>query len=139
MTAKQFAHYGLKFSLFLSLAVIVLLFFTRAQVAALYSNDPTVQILIQDFLVYVLFYQLADAILTPSQGILRAYKDVNMAFYIALISYWLVCFPIGYILDNYYNFGAVAYWNGFVCGMSVGALISLYRINYLQKTSLPKI
>ena len=139
VTAKQFAHYGLKFSLFLSLAVIVLLFFTRAQVAALYSNDPTVQILIQDFLVYVLFYQLADAILTPSQGILRAYKDVNMAFYIALISYWLVCFPIGYILDNYYNFGAVAYWNGFVCGMSVGALISLYRINYLQKTSLPKI
>lgn len=137
--AKQFSHYGLKFSLFLSLAVIVLLFFTRAQVAALYSNDPTVQILIQDFLVYVLFYQLADAILTPSQGILRAYKDVNMAFYIALISYWLVCFPIGYILDNYYNFGAVAYWNGFVCGMSVGALISLYRINYLQKTSLPKI
>ena len=139
VAAKQFAHYGLKFSLFLSLAVIILLFFTRAQVAALYSNDPTVQILIQDFLVYVLFYQLADAILTPSQGILRAYKDVNMAFYIALISYWLVCFPIGYILDNYYNFGAVAYWNGFVCGMSVGALISLYRINYLQKTSLPKI
>ena len=131
--AKQFTNFGLKFSMLLSICVVIILFFTRSQVAALYSNDPIAQNLIKDFLVYVLFYQLADAILTPSQGILRAYKDVHMASYIALVSYWLVCFPVGYILDHYFNFGAVAYWNGFVCGMSTGALISLYRIRYLQK------
>lgn len=134
--AKQFASYGLKFSLLLSVGVIIILFFTRPQVAALYSSDPLAQSLIEKFLVYVLFYQFADAILTPSQGILRAYKDVNMAFYISLVAYWLVCFPVGYILDNYYNFGAIAYWNGFVCGMSVGAILSLARIRYLQKNSL---
>ena len=54
--------------------------------------------LIYQFLGYGVFFSAIDAIGTPLQGILRAYKDVKVVLYISLVSYWGVCFPTAYIL-----------------------------------------
>lgn len=136
--AQAYSYLGLKFAACISVFLIVLVFVARSYIAQIYSSDPAVQSIIQNFIVYVLFYQFADAIMTPSQGILRAYKDAKSTFFICLIAYWLVCLPTGFVMDFYFAQGPYSYWQGFVSGMIVGAVICLMRIRYVHSQTLLK-
>ena len=56
-------------------------------IADLFTNDDEVYKLIYSFLGYGVFFSAIDAIGTPLQGILRAYKGCKVVLYISLISY----------------------------------------------------
>ena len=79
-------------------------------IADLFTNDDEVYELIYQFLGYGVFFAAIDAIGTPLQGILRAYKDVKIVLYISLVSYWGVCFPTAYTLAK--NMDHLAYGLG---------------------------
>lgn len=132
--ARQYAKLGIGAAIALSLiAAVILLLFGR-QVAGLYSNEPRVVELIQQFLLYAIFFQLSDAIATPTQGALRGYKDVNVAFILAFISYWVIGLPSGYVLANYTDLDAFGYWIGLITGLAAGAVLLLLRLIKVQRT-----
>ncbi len=131
--AKQYSYLGIGFAVLFSIVASFILYFTRGPVAELYSNDPDVLILIQHFLLFAIFFQISDALATPIQGALRGYKDVNIPFLMALISFWFIGLPTGYITANFTSLGPFGYWVGLITGLACCATALLYRLVIVQR------
>ncbi|GIP32841.1 MATE family efflux transporter [Paenibacillus sp. J2TS4] len=133
--AKQYSYIGIGMALMMSTLCAIALFIFNGQVAGLYSNDSVVIELTKQFLYYAIFFQLSDAIAAPIQGALRGYKDVNVTFIVALISFWGIGLPVGYVLANYTSLGAYGYWIGLIAGLALGAFCLLFRLLHVQRKS----
>ena len=118
-------------------ATILVLF--REPIASLYSEDGDVIALTIQFFYFAALFQLSDAIQAPVQGALRGYKDVNITFIMAIISYWVVGLPIGYLLGSYSSLGPFGYWVGLIVGLTLGAITLGTRLIILQKNSYKPI
>lgn len=84
-------------------------------------------------MIYAIFFQLSDAIATPTQGVLRGYKDVNPGFWISLLAYWIIGLPLGFVLANYTPQGPYGYWIGLITGLAVAAVLLLRRLVVIQR------
>lgn len=116
-----------------SLISISILLLFREQIASVYTDDRYVIELTIQFFFFAALFQLSDAVQAPVQGALRGYKDVTMTFIMAIISYWIIGLPTGYILANYTSFERFGYWIGLIVGLSIGAITLTTRLIYLQK------
>lgn len=137
--AKIYSFLGISFAIVMALITSVLLYFLRESVAGLYTNDVQVLELTTHFLLYAILFQLSDAFGAPIQGALRGYKDVNATFIVALISYWLIGLPTGFLLAKYTSLAAFGYWIGLIIGLAVGAIMLFGRLFIIQakKIRLP--
>ena len=133
--AKQYSYLGIGMALFLSFLSATIIYFFRPEIASLYTTDTAVLKLTQDFLIYAIFFQLSDAIAAPIQGALRGYKDVNVTFIMALVSYWIIGLPFGYLLATYTSLEAFGYWIGLISGLAAGAIGLLFRLRTIQRRS----
>ena len=131
--AKKYARIGLISAITLSSIAAAFLFFFSTDIAKLYGDDPVLIELTQQFLVFAIFFQLSDAIAAPIQGTLRGYKDVNAVFLIALVSYWIIGLPSGYILANYTSLDAFGYWIGLIMGLAAGAIALFIRLSVIER------
>lgn len=131
--ARQYGWLGIGLAAILSLATALVLLFAGNHVAGLYSKDPQVISLIQHFLIYAIFFQISDAIATPTQGVLRGYKDVNPSFIICFVAYWIIGLPTGYLLATYTSLGAYGYWIGLIAGLAIGAILLMSRLLTVQQ------
>lgn len=137
--AKIYSFLGISFAIVMALITSVLLYYLRESVAGLYTNDVQVLELTTHFLLYAILFQLSDAFGAPIQGALRGYKDVNATFIVALISYWLIGLPTGFLLAKYTSLAAFGYWIGLIIGLAVGAIMLFGRLFIIQakKIRLP--
>ncbi|MFD1776312.1 MATE family efflux transporter [Paenibacillus rhizophilus] len=131
--ARQYSVLGISSAAAMSLATAMVLLFAGRHVAGLYSTDPEVIGLIRHFLIFAIFFQISDAIATPIQGVLRGYKDVNPAFIICFVAYWIIGLPVGYVLAEYTDLGAYGYWIGLITGLAIGAILLLSRLVKVQR------
>lgn len=131
--ARSYSWLGINLSIFIAFVTGILVITFRYQVAGLYSNEAEVIHLIAYFLIYALFFQMADALQATAQAALRGYKDVNIAFVLTLISYWFICLPVGYGLANYTELGARGYWIGLTFGLLAAGIALSGRLIYIQK------
>jgi len=131
--AKIYSWMGVCFALLLAVIYGVILLVFRSEISYLYSDDSYVLELTAHFLLYAVFFQLSDAIQAPVQGALRGYKDVNITFMMALISYWVIGLPLGYVLANYTDFGPYGFWLGLTSGLTAGAITLTARLLFIQK------
>jgi len=131
--ARQYSYLGIGIAIAVAFCFAVVLLLWKEQVAGLYTKDPTLLQLTQSFLAYAIFFQLSDAIAAPIQGVLRGYKDVKVTFWLAVMSYWMIGMPTGYILAKYSLFGPYGYWIGFIAGLAVGAIALFLRLIKLQR------
>lgn len=130
--AKIFSYLGIAFAIILAGFTSFLLYHVRGPIAGLYTNNMQVLELTKHFLWYAILFQFSDAFGAPIQGALRGYKDVNATFVMALVSYWLIGLPTGYIMAKYTEFTAFGYWIGLIVGLAVGAITLLGRLFYIQ-------
>jgi len=131
--ARLYGYIGMSGGIFIALFAGIILFLFNGPVAALYNSEPEVIELTKQFIYFAIFYQLADAFGAPIQGALRGYKDVNMTLCIALVSYWGIGLPTGWILANYTALEPFGYWVGIIVGLSIGAVALLWRLLYIQR------
>ncbi|KGK90014.1 multidrug transporter MatE [Desulfosporosinus sp. HMP52] len=131
--ARQYSYLGMGMSIGMAcICASILLLFSK-EVAALYSKEAEVIKMAQHFLIYALFFQLSDAIAAPIQGTLRGYKDVNITFLMACISYWGIGLPAGYYMANNTPLGASGYWIGLILGLAVSAVSLFARLLVVQR------
>lgn len=130
--AKLYSYLGIGMALFLSVLSAGLIYFFRSEIASIYTSNASVLQLTQDFLIYAIFFQLSDAIAAPIQGALRGYKDVNVTFIMALVSYWIIGLPVGYLLASYTTLDAFGYWIGLISGLAAGAICLSIRLRVIQ-------
>lgn len=131
--ARAYSYIGLASGVFTAIFAGLVLYVFKDFVAGLYNTEPDVINLTKDFIIFAIFFQLADAFGAPIQGALRGYKDVNLTLVIALVSYWVIGLPSGWLLANYTALEPFGYWVGLIIGLSSGAIALFARLLYIQK------
>ncbi|MDK8179997.1 MATE family efflux transporter [Paenibacillus sp. UMB4589-SE434] len=131
--AKQYARLGIFSAIGLAGICAVFLVIFHSNVAAMYTNDPTVKEMTETFLMYAIFFQLSDAIAAPVQGTLRGYKDVNIVFIVAFVSYWVIGLPVGFALSSWTSLGAYGFWIGLITGLAFGAIGLYVRLSVIER------
>ncbi|MCL6617599.1 MAG: MATE family efflux transporter, partial [Anoxybacillus ayderensis] len=126
--AKRYCMIGISSAVMMAIVVSIVLLLFRESIASLYTNDALVLQWTKRFLLYVLFFQFSDAVAAPIQGALRGYKDVRFPFFIALVSYWLIGLPVGYVFTHYTTAGPFGYWLGLIAGLASGAILLFIRL-----------
>ncbi|WP_421378946.1 MATE family efflux transporter [Bacillus salacetis] len=137
--AKTYSLMGIFTAVILAVIYGVVLLLFREPISILYTDNPQVSELIVHFLLYAVFFQLSDAVQAPVQGALRGYKDVNITFIMALISYWIIGLPLGYCLAKFTEFGPYGYWIGLISGLTAGAITLSWRLKIVQRKTKLKI
>ncbi|MCT8138173.1 MATE family efflux transporter [Anaerobacillus sp. CMMVII] len=137
--AKSYSYLGIGLGLLLGILCSVILLVFNEQVGMLYTNEPEVLALISQFLIFAIFFQMSDAVGAPLQGALRGYKDVNVTFLLAVLSFWIIGLPLGYTLATFTELGAFGYWIGLITGLATGAVFLFIRLQYVQKRQLMKL
>ncbi len=110
-------------------AVAALVFISlRHWIPTLFTTNAEVIALTSQLLVFSALYQLSDGIQNVSIGILRGIQDVKVIMPIALVSYWLLNLPVGYLLGFELGMGPAGLFLGFTFGLSSAAVLLIRRI-----------
>jgi MATE family multidrug resistance protein len=76
-------------------------------------------------------FQISDGFQVVLQGALRGLQDVIYPFWITLIAYWLIGFPISWYMSK--SVGVIGIWYGLLTGLSVAAIMLFFRFQYLSR------
>ena len=131
--ARQYAWIARITAILIAILLCSYSFTHMNEIAGLYTNDPEVFELILSFLSYAVFFAVIDAFGTPLQGILRAYKDVQIISTIALISYWGVGISLAYILTMVIPMGPYGVWIGLLSSVVVASILYTIRTWWIQR------
>ncbi|OZM56219.1 MATE family efflux transporter [Lottiidibacillus patelloidae] len=131
--ARQYSNIGISSAALIAFLTAIILYLFNGEIASIYTNNPQVLELMKHFLLYAIFFQFADAIGAPVQGVLRGYKDVNISLMMTFVSYWLIGIPVGLLAENYTNLGPFGYWVGLITGLTVGAIGLTTRLVIVQR------
>ena len=124
LAAKASYHLVLAWNFIAAIALISL----RHYIPLLFTTNAEVTALASDLLIFIALFQLSDGIQNVSVGILRGIQDVKIIAPIALISYWILNLPIGYLLGFTWGMGAEGLILGFTFGLSAAAVLLILRI-----------
>jgi len=99
----------------------------RDYIPQLYSGDPEIILMAAGLLIFCALFQVVDFVQIVSWGALRGFKDTKVPMYLQLISYWLIGFPVAYLLGFtdilVEPMGASGYWIGFIVGLTTAATL----------------
>ena len=112
-------------------ALAALVFITlRHLIPTFFTSNAEVVATTSTLLVFAALYQLSDGIQNVSVGILRGIQDVKIIMPIALVSYWLLNLPVGYLLGFTLGMGPSGLYLGFAVGLSTAAVLLIARIRH---------
>jgi len=94
----------------------------------LYTQDRAVIAMVAALLPIAAVFQVFDGIQVVSAGVLRGSADTTFPAVMALIGYWALALPVGWVLAFRAGFGARGLWWGFVVGLMAVAILLLLRI-----------
>jgi MATE family multidrug resistance protein len=96
-------------------------------IAWVYTRDAAVRELAAALLLMAAIFQVSDGLQVGAAGALRGYKDTTAALVVCLISYWLVGFPLAYVLGVWMGKGPIYVWIGLIAGLSTAAVLLNWR------------
>ena len=83
-------------------------------------------------------FQLVDGGQALAIHLLRGLHDTTIPMYLAIISYWIIGLPIGYLLSFHYSFGPHGIWLGLVVGLGFACVFLFTRLVVNIKHFSPK-
>ncbi|HUO95425.1 MAG TPA: MATE family efflux transporter [Steroidobacteraceae bacterium] len=113
---------GITLCMLLMVGSALTLVVARRPIAALYSPDPVVASLAATLLVFVAVFQVSDGLQVGAMGALRGFKDTRVPLAITIAAYWLVGFPVAFVLGLKRGGGPAYVWSGLIAGLAVSAL-----------------
>lgn len=133
----------ISFSIFLQVFIIEC-FFALAFILfkdilpMIYIDHETVVNTAASLLLIAGLFQLSDGFQVVVLGALRGLQDVKIPTIITFIAYWVVGFPISYVLGKVMGFGSQGIWVGLLAGLTVSAILLYMRFNYLSNKLIEK-
>lgn len=79
------------------------------------------------------FFQISDGLQVVVLGALRGLQDVKIPTYITFIAYWMVGFPVSWLLGKTFGLGSQGIWIGLLAGLTTSAILLFMRFDYLTK------
>lgn len=140
--ARYSAMSGLIITLSTALFSSTLMAIFATPIAALYTTELNIIQIASSLIMVAALFQFSDAIQITCSGALRGYKDTLMPLLLVFIAYWLIGLPSGYILGKtdliVTPMGPKGFWIGLLIGLTIGAILLLFRLQWKSKTLLPK-
>lgn len=124
LAAKASYHLILAWNGFATIAFIVL----RHFIPQLFTTNTEVIAITAQLMLFVALYQLSDGLQNISVGILRGLQDVRIITPIAIISYWILNLPVGYLFGFTLGMGPSGLFLGYFVGLTVAAALMMARI-----------
>lgn len=128
------------FLLYTGFALFFILFHNYIPMLFLDNNDVKQALINQEviemagkLLLIAAVFQISDGLQVTALGALRGLQDVNMPMVISFVSYWVIGFPLCIYLGLYTNLKAEGIWYGLLAGLTVAAIFSYLRFNYMAK------
>ena len=98
-----------------------------------FSDNKEVIAIAAKLLLASAVFQLSDSAQVILLGALRGLQDVKIPTLITFVAYWLIGFPVSYILGKAEVYGSVGIWIGLLLGLTSAAIMLYIRFNYLSK------
>ncbi|MDB0012161.1 MATE family efflux transporter, partial [Paracoccaceae bacterium] len=73
------------------------------------------------------FFQFVDGGQVMALSLLRGIQDTSVPLLIAVIGYWAIGLPVGYVLGFWLGFDGVGIWAGIAVGLAIVALTLGHR------------
>jgi len=131
------AGYFINISLAMMMAIFIL--FNARFISGLYTDNLQVIQLASHLMMFAAIYQISDGIQLCSGGALRGLKDTAIPMLFSVFSFWVVGFPLGYLLgltDIITSpMGAAGFWIGLLTGLTSSAILLTSRL-YFQVNKL---
>ena len=129
---------GILVTFFLSILTCLSTFLFRSEIADVYSDSMNVVSFASEILMLSALYQVSDGLQVVCAGALRGYGDTKTCFFVALISYWFIAYPLGYALSMTdliltEPMGVKGFWVAVIVGLSCASLLFFARLSNLQK------
>ena len=127
---KNYAYTGMKMSLsFMALSAFIIGIFAK-QLAAMFTLDTELLHICIPIMYILCFFQIFDGLQVTLSGIFKGLKQTKIVMVSNIISYWIIAFPLGYILAFQFNMMLKGFW----CALAVSSVILcslmyLYMIN----------
>lgn len=96
----------------------------------LFSSDEEVASLVAELIPISCIFMIGDAIQATSAGVLRGLGRQKMVLWLNILGFWAFAVPIGASLTFAVGLGVFGLWWGFVIGIYLSALISLWYLYY---------
>ncbi|MFI3328597.1 MAG: MATE family efflux transporter [Rikenellaceae bacterium] len=109
-------------------------FSLRDVLPTFFTSNAEVIELASSILIFFAAYQLTDGIQAVGVGVLRGMQEVKMIPWIALVSYWLCNFPLGYYCASVLEMGPAGIYVGFFVGFFVACVALCYCIVKREKS-----
>lgn len=110
------------------LGFAILLMIVPGPLARLYTSDPAVIAMVRLLLPIAAAFLVFDGLQAVSSGVLRGAADTTFPAAMALIGYWALGLPTGWMLAFRAGLGARGLWWGFTVGLGSVAILLLLRI-----------
>lgn len=104
---------------------MTLLYFGRASVIQIFSNDPEVQAASVDCFYLIVLCFFFDCLQGTLQGVIRALNYVKMASLIAVVAYFIVALPLACFLVFGVGMDVRGLWIGILTGSILHGLLYL--------------
>ncbi len=94
------------------------------------ANDPDAALMMSvsaQLLIYAAVFQISDGAQVVGMGILRGIQDIKAPTIIALIAYWVMGLPVGYMLGFHFNMGVSGVWLGLALALTFAAVFLGFR------------
>jgi len=117
---------------FIAFLLVAMIFtIARQDIAALYSNDIDVLMILHNLLLLALLIKLAEDPGVAMAALLEGCKDTKMIFYCRLAGVWGVAFPIAYALLS--TQGLYGFWIGIAVGQLVATVLLYLRMRWVLR------
>ncbi len=100
----------------------------RHFIPQLFTTNAEVIAITAELMLFVALYQLSDGLQNISVGILRGLQDVRIITPIAVLSYWVLNLPVGYLFGFTFGMGPSGLFLGYFVGLTVAAVLMMLRI-----------
>jgi len=114
-------------------AVIIVVFLTMPRQLISLFLDPTspdyaaIIAYGTGLLVLAALFQIVDGLQVVALSVLRGLKDTQIPMICAVVSYWIIGVPIGWLLGFPAGFGGYGIWAGLVIGLLMASITLLWR------------
>ena len=116
-----------------AVVTMLLIWFFRADIVAIYTTDYAVAEVAMYLLLFAIAYQLMDAWQVSAAGCLRGMQDTQGPMWITMISYWVIAFPAGVYLARFTQMQAAGVWVGLIIGLTVACILLLSRLYMINR------
>ena len=114
-------------------SVLFMIMFPRI-ITSIYTSEPGVTDVAVSLLMAAALFQLFDGLYMAGAGALRGLKDVTAVMWISVLSYWIVGFPVAWIMGI--NWGPTGLWYGMVVGIGLTAILLGWRFELKSRKLL---